>query len=82
MKRGTVIILQAVVANTPAEASCESPPNLVVNRGVVEAEGIADCRTIIARTKGGSQPNKPVTNNATAGTTISLHRITRIMGFL
>ena len=34
-----VMMLQVVVANTPAEASCESPPNLVVNIGVVEAEG-------------------------------------------
>ncbi len=70
---GMVMMLQAVVANTPAEASCESPPKRVVNIGVVEADGIADCKTIIARTKGESAPKRPVTSNTMVGIIINLH---------
>ena len=82
MNIGMVIMLQIVVANTPAEASCESPPNRVVNIGVVEADGIEDCKTMIALTKGGSEPNRPVINNARLGIIINLHNIINAIGFL
>ena len=62
---GMVMMLQAVVANTPAAASCESPPNLVVNIGVVEADGIADCKTIM----GNGKPPIIVKGKITGGTT-------------
>lgn len=41
INRGTVIMLNKVVKNTPLAASSVSPPNLSVNMGVVDAEGIA-----------------------------------------
>jgi hypothetical protein len=75
-------MLQIWVAKTPAEASCESPPNLVVNMGLVEADGMADCNTIIARDKGESVPIRPVTINANAGIIISLHSIIKQSAFL
>ena len=72
---GMVTMLQAVVAKTPAEASWGSPPNFAVNMGAVEADGMADCKTIIARTRGESPSNRPVIINARVGTIISLHKI-------
>lgn len=82
MKKGIVMMVQIWVANTPAEARCGSPPNLVVNIGVVEADGIADCKTIIARVKGGRKPNKPVIKNASVGIIINLHNTINARGFL
>lgn len=74
--------LMAVVANTTADANCASPPNFEANIGVVEAVGMADCRTMIALIKGVSEPKKPVTSNAVAGTTINLHKAINAMGRL
>ena len=39
-------MLNKVVKNTPEAASCGSPPNLLVNIGVVDAEGSAAKSTI------------------------------------
>lgn len=81
MKIGTVKILQICVAKTPAEANCESPPNLLVKIGVVEAEGMADWRTITARERGERKPQKPVTIKIRPGMTISLHNTINKRGF-
>ena len=82
IKIGIVITLKICVTKTLTEANCESPPNLVVNMGVVEADGMADCRTMTARESGERKPKRPVTNKTKAGTNISLQKINKIMGFL
>ena len=74
MIMGTVITLAMVVAKTPTEASRESPPKRVVKIGVVDAEGIADCSTIMARHKGVSEGIKPVMKSAKIGIITNLHK--------
>ena len=82
MITGTVMTLATVVAKTPMEASLESPPNLVVNMGVVDADGIAACNTMMARDKGVSESKRPVTNNAKIGIIINLHNTINDMAVL
>ena len=82
MNRGTVIMLEICVAKTPAAASWLSPPNLLIKMGVVDADGIADCRTMMARASGERKPHKPVIKSARPGTSISLHNTISKIGFL
>ena len=68
-------MLNRVVKKTPRAATSASPPNFLANMGVVEAEGIAACITIIAVNIPG-KPSKLLMNKmAKAGIRISRQNI-------